>query len=415
MSLVGDRFFLVALPWLIIGLKGNPLTLGGIVAVGAAPRAVFILVGGVLSDTTSPRTVMLYSNLGRMVVVAVMALLTATGWIQLWMLYASSLLLGLGYAFYLPAQATMIPRLVPENRLQAGNAIIQGTAQLSLFLGPVLAGVLIFFAPRGGTGAAGVPGALGLGVVFALTALSFLVSAVTLSLIRLAPKSADESRDAGRGVFRALAEGLGHVWRDRTLRLYFVLIGAVNLALLGPLSVGIPVLAHTRFGEGALGYGAILSGLGLGALAGVAAGGVLRRPPGRSFAAAMLSSTALLGVALALLGAVPSTGPAAAAAFLLGVAEGYLTIEFITWLQLRTSRDELGRILSILLFVSVGQAPLSNLIAGALIGLSATWVMIGAGALIVLVAVVAATRPAVWQLSEAGVRPAQGPAGEGPP
>ena len=119
----------------------------------------------------------------------------------------------------------------------------------------------------------------------------------------------------------------------------------------------------------------------------------------------MLLSTALLGVALAFLGAVPSTGPAAAAAFLVGVAEGYLTIEFITWLQLRTSRSELGRILSILLFVSVGMAPVSNLIAGALIGVSATWVMIGAGAMIVLVAVVAATRPAVWRLSEAGVRP----------
>ena len=113
-SLLGDQFFLVALPWLILQLTGDALTIGGIVAVGAAPRAIFMLFGGVLSDRLLPRTVMLYSNLGRMAVVAVMALLTATGWIQLWMLYAFSLLLGLGYAFYLPAQSTMIPRLVPR-------------------------------------------------------------------------------------------------------------------------------------------------------------------------------------------------------------------------------------------------------------------------------------------------------------
>jgi MFS family permease len=408
-SLLGDQFFLVAMPWLILQHHGA-LTIGGIVAVGAAPRTVFILIGGVLTDRFSPRTVMLYSNVVRMVLVAALALLTATGWIQLWMLYGFSLLLGLGYAFFLPAQSTIIPRLVPENRLQVGNAIIQATTQLTLFLGPVVAGVLIAVLRHKGAGAAGTLGEWGIGIVFALDAVSFLVSAVTLSLIRLPSKPAGERGPAGmRGVFRSLAEGLNRVWQDRTLRLYLVLIGAVNLALLGPLSVGIPILAHTRFSGGALAYGGILSGLGAGALAGAAAAGIFRRPPGRWFAVAMLSSTTLLGVGLALLGAFPSTGPAAAAAFIIGVAEGYLIVEFITWLQLRTPRDELGRILSILLFASVGMAPVSNVIAGALVGLNAPWVMIGAGCLIVLVAVIAAFSPAVWLLSENGVRVGGGP------
>jgi hypothetical protein len=404
-SLLGDQFFVVALPWLIIGLTGNALTIGGIIAVGAAPRTIFILVGGVITDRTSPRTVMLYSNIGRMALVAGLALLTMTGLVQLWMLYPFSLLLGLGYALYLPAQSTMIPRLVPDDRLQAGNAIIQGTSQLSLFLGPAVAGVLIAFLGEKGTGAGVVAGARGIGIVFALDAVSFLVSAMTLSRIKLPSKPLGGRRDAGRsGVLQSLLEGLGHVWRDKTLRHYFVLIGLVNLALLGPLSVGIPVLASTRFSGGALAYGGILSGLGAGALAGVAAGGLLRRPQGRSFAAALLFSSALLGVGLAFLGAVPSVGPAVAAGFLIGVAEGYLIVQFITWLQLRTPRDELGRVLSILLFVSVGQAPVSSVIAGALVGLNAPLVMVGAGGLIVLVVVIAAFSPSVWQLGEAGGR-----------
>jgi Major Facilitator Superfamily len=405
-SLLGDQFFLVALPWLILQLTGSALTMGGIIAAGAAPRTVFILLGGVLTDRFSPRTVMLYSNLVRMVLVAALALLTVTGLVQLWMLYAFSLLLGLGYAFFLPAQSTIIPRLVSADRLQAGNAIVQGTTQLTLFVGPVVAGVLIAFLGHRGSGTASVPGVWAIGIVFALDAVSFLVSAITLSLIKLPSKPPGEGRDAGMsGVFRSLTEGLGLVWRDKTLRHYFFLIGLVNLALLGPLSVGIPILAHTRFNGGALAYGGILSGLGAGALAGVIAGGVFRRPPGRSFAAAMLSSTVLLGVGLSLLGAVLSTGPATAAAFLIGVAEGYLIVQFITWLQLRTPRDQLGRILSILLFASVGQAPVSNVIAGALIGLNAPLVMMGAGGVIVLVAGVAALSPSVWALGEAGARP----------
>jgi hypothetical protein len=203
----------------------------------------------------------------------------------------------------------------------------------------------------------------------------------------------------------SLREGLTAVWRDRTLRLYFILIGVVNLALLRPIAVGIPVLAHTRFGGGALAYGVILSGLGAGALGGVVAGGVLRRPPGRAFAAAMLGSVVVLGIGLALLGAFASTASATAAAFFVGLAEGYLTVEFITWLQLRSSRRHLGRMISILLFASVGMAPISNLAAGALVGLNAPLVMIGAGGIIVLVAIIAALSPAVWQLSERRARP----------
>jgi Major Facilitator Superfamily len=343
-----------------------------------------------------------------MVLVAILALLTATALVQMWMLYVVSLLLGFGFALYLPAQSAMIPRLVPDERLQTGNAIIQGTAQLALFLGPVLAGVLIAFVDRGVAGPGAVPGATGIAIVFGLNAASFVVSAVTLMQIRLPPMTRDQSETGPKaGVFRSVGEGLADVWRDKTLRLYFVLIGVVNLALLGPISVGIPVLAHTRFSGGALAYGGILSGLGAGALVGVVAGGVFRRPPGRMFAAALLGSCALLGIGLALLGAVASTGIAVVAAFLIGLAEGYLTIEFITWLQLRTSRRELGRMMSILLFVSVGLAPISNVIAGALIGISASLTMIGAGGLIVLVAVIAAFSPSVWRLSESGQKPSR--------
>jgi len=402
-SLLGDQFFVVALPWLVLQLTGNAFMIGLVLAVSTAPRAVFILLGGALTDRFSPRTVMLYSNLGRMALVALLALLTAVGLVQLWMLYAFSLLLGFGYALYLPAQSAIIPRLLPEERFQAGNAAIQGTAQLSLFLGPVIAGVLIALLGREAAGTGSVPDALGIGIVFALDAATFLVSALTLSRIELPMEPRELRPTSGEeGLFRSLVRGLADVWRDKTLRHYFALIGVVNLALLGPLAVGIPVLAATRLGGGALSYGAILSGLGAGALVGVVLGGALPRPPGRVFAAAMLGSTTVLGVGLSLLGVLPSIGPAIAAAFMVGAAEGYLVVEFITWLQLRTSKEELGRMMSILLFVSVGQAPLSNLIAGALLELSVAIVMTAAGGVIVLVAAIAALSPSVWRLSEAG-------------
>jgi MFS family permease len=402
-SLLAEQFFLVALPWLVLQLTGDVFAVGTVVAVTAAPRAVFLLVGGALLDRFSPRAVMLYSNVGRMVLVAFLAVLTVSGSVHLWMLYVFALLLGLGYAIYLPAQSAIVPRLVSDERLHTGNAIIQGTFQLSRALGPVLAGVLIAFLGTNGAGRTGVPDTSGIGVVFGLEAASFLVSAITLTMIALSPMNHEKQKLTGSPrILRSLREGFASVWRDKTLRHYFVLIGVVNLALLGPISVGLPVLAQTRFAGGALAYGAMLSGLGLGAVSGVVAGGTLRRPPGRTFPAALLGSCALLGVGLALLGALPSAGASFSAAFLIGLAEGYLTVEFITWLQLRTSREELGRMMGILLFASLGQAPLSSVIAGALMGFGVSFVMITAGCLIVFVAVLAAFSPSVWALRESG-------------
>ena len=404
-SLLGDQFFLVALPWLVLQLTGDPLAIGSVLAVSAAPRAVFLLLGGVLIDRFSPRAVMLYSNIGRMVLVGVLAILTITGAVHLWMLYVFGFLLGLGYALFLPAQAVIVPRLVPEGRLQTGNAIILGTTQLALFIGPVTAGVLITLLGQKVAGAASVPQASGIALVFALDAVGFLLSAITLVLIGSPLVRRDRTVHSHRNVLHSLGAGLSDVWRDKTLRLYFVLIGAVNLALLGPLSVGVPVLAHTRFSGGAFSYGVVLSGLGAGALVGVVAAGALRRPPGRAFAAAMLGSTVLLGIGLSLLGALPSAGLAVVATFLIGMAEGYLIVVFITWLQIRTSREQLGRMMSILMLISLGQAPLSNLIAGGLMHFSVPWVMIAAGILIVLVAATAAFSPSVWRISENCVGP----------
>jgi MFS family permease len=400
-SLVGDQFFLVALPWLVLRLTGDAFAIGTVIAVAAAPRAFFMLLGGALTDRFSPRSVMLYSNLSRMILVAFLALLTATGLVQLWMLYIFGLLLGFGYALYLPAQSAIIPRLLGTERLQTGNAVIQGTAQLSLLVGPVIAGVLIALLGSEGAAAGAVPDASGLGIVFGFDAASFLASAITLGMIKVSPAGDGETQgDHGNGVFAAIAEGVASVWRDRTLRHYFILIGAVNLCLIGPLSVGIPVLAETKFGHGAIAFGVIVSALGAGALLGVVAAGVLPRPPGRAFPTAMIAFPALMGIGLSLLGVLTSWGPAAAAAFLIGVSEGYLTVEFVTWLQLRTSPDELGRMMGILMFAAVGLAPLSNVAAGVLIRLSVSLVLLSAGLLIILVAVIAALSPSVWRLGD---------------
>ncbi len=419
-SLLGDQFYMVALPWLVLTLTGNAFAIGTVLALVAIPRAIFMLVGGALTDSLSPRTIMLCSNISRFFLVSALAVLTMTGLIELWMLYTFAILFGLADAFFFPAQSAMIPHLLGSDRLQTGNAVIQGTAQLSVFLGPVLAGTLI--ALLDGQGASGAtPGLLGIGLAFLLDAVSFVASAVTLGMIRLPGSArtaagseqagAAASAEAGKaaanpGLFSAIGEGLSAVWRDKTLRYYFGLIALVNLLMTGPISVGIPVLAESRLAGGAAAYGVILSAFGGGSLVGVVIAGARKRPADRRFPALMLGLTGSMGIGLALLGTLGDVVPVATVATLMGLGQGYVVIQFITWLQLRTEAHMLGRMMSVLMFAVVGLSPLSSTVAGALIQWSAAWVLVGAGILMVVIVGIAALSPSVWRLGDEQAAPA---------
>lgn len=54
-SLLGDQFALIATPWLVLQLTGDPLALGIVLALEGFPRALFMLLGGAVTDRLSPR------------------------------------------------------------------------------------------------------------------------------------------------------------------------------------------------------------------------------------------------------------------------------------------------------------------------------------------------------------------------
>src|SRR3954468_1811368 len=109
-SLLGDQFYMIALPWLVLQLTGSALALGTVMALASIPRALFLLVGGALVDRFSPRSVMLASNFARLVLVVLLSALVLTNTIQIEMLYAFALAFGLADAFYFPGQSAIIPQ-----------------------------------------------------------------------------------------------------------------------------------------------------------------------------------------------------------------------------------------------------------------------------------------------------------------
>jgi predicted MFS family arabinose efflux permease len=387
-SLLGDQFYMIALPWLVLSLTGNALAVGTVMAMAGIPRALFMLVGGALTDRFTPRKIMIDSNLARMVLTGLLAALVATNLIQVWMLFALALFFGLADAFFFPAQTSIVPQLVGKDQLQQGNAVIQGTATLSLIVGPLLAGAAISW--LGGT----THSTSGIALAFALDSLSFLASITMLGIMRVENSDVHAEKAEG-GVLASIREGLLYVWKDATLKIVFPIVMGLNILINGPFAVGIPVVARTRFPEGVAAFGLIMSLFGGGALLGIGLAGVLPKPSKKRLGTVSLSVISVMGIGLAAIGLAPIMYMAAAAALVMGTANGYANIMLITWLQQKVAPEMMGRIMSLVMFAAVGLNPVSTALAGALIGLNAAALLVCAGSLMTVYTLAAAFSPAV--------------------
>ncbi len=395
-SLLGDQFYLIALPWLVLQLTGSALALGTVLALASIPRALFMLIGGALVDRFSPRNVMFISNFLRMILVALLAALVLTHNIQLWMLYVLALGFGTADAFFFPANTAILPRLLDKDQLEMGNTLTQGMGMLSMFLGPVLAGGIIAALAANATAAeAGTPSLDGIGIAFAVDALSFLASLFVLSRIGAHALAEPQQQSS---VISSIKEGLVFVWHDTVLRMVFIIMIAINFLVNGPFDVGIPVLAKRNFVEGAAAYGIIISSFGGGALLGVILASVLPRPRPARFGTVVLGVTSLLGIGMIALPFSTTIPVAALIGLGIGTTLGYVNIHIFTWMQKRIPEQFMGRAMSLAMFAGVGLAPISSTLAGALININLTLMFVGAGALMTLVTLASTLRPEVRRM-----------------
>jgi MFS family permease len=370
-SLIGDQFHFVALAWLVLQLTGSGLALGTVLMVAALPRAIFMLLGGALSDRFSPRTLMLVSNALRGVVVGIVASLVLSGNVQLWHLYILAGIFGVVDAFFHPALNTIVPMLVTERLLPPANALVQIMQQLSGLVGPAIAGLVV--------------AAVQTGPAFAVDAASFGVATVTMLLVRggrrAAPADADPATPRG-GLLADIGSGLAYAWRDPAVRSLVLLVAAFNFAFSGPISVGLPYLADNRYHGGAALFGLMFSAFGVGALAGAGLAGSLKHVP--RLGLVVLGIALGMGVGLALIGLAPHVAIALVAMVAIGAGAGFINVRVIAWLQQRTPAALRGRVMSLVLLGAVGLQPIGLGIAGAIIDLGAVTLMFAiAGAIVV--------------------------------
>lgn len=125
-SALGDQFTMVALPWLVLTMTGDALTLGLVIALMSVPRALFMLLGGALVDRYSPKSVLMLSKYANALLLALLAALVLSDQHSLTAVCVLALGLGLASAFSIPSGTSLLPNVVAPALVDAGGAARAG-------------------------------------------------------------------------------------------------------------------------------------------------------------------------------------------------------------------------------------------------------------------------------------------------
>ncbi|MFC9848153.1 MFS transporter [Streptomyces sp. NPDC060223] len=348
-SMIGDNVYYIALSWAAVQ-AGTPSQAGLVMAVSAVPRALLMLGGGVVADRFGPRKVVIGSDAVRCVAVLAVAALLFTASPGLWPLALLAVVFGAVDAVFMPAVGALPARVTSHGQL----ARVQGMRGLAIRLANVVG------APLGGLCVA----LGGAAAAFGLAGMLIAVSVPLLVSVRMKDLPADDEV-ARRTPWRDLRDGLRYIRRHSVLAPLIVAIALGDLGFVGPLNVGLTLLADQR-GWGASGMGWVLAGFGTGA----GAAGMLLTVRGRLPHAGRVSGVAILAGAAAIgsLAYVPTVAAAVAVALLIGLLAGLSGALCGALLQTQADPAYLGRVSSVSGIVSLGLAPLSMPLTAAAIG-----------------------------------------------
>lgn len=398
MSVIGDHISLIAFPWLVLQMTGSPFMTGLVFAVQGLPRALLMLPGGALVDRTSPRAVMLWTDIIRLGLTLILVWLLIEDAVTIPVVFALALAFGIADAFFYPATIAILPSLVRRDQLQSGNAIIQMTMNLSVIIGPVVAGLLIAgsFETSGHSVSETVSSfeqdREGLTRAFIVDAATFAFGFITLLFTRVRDLK-DELKDKATSMVQEIKEAVAFVWSIPAVRLSMMGIAAFELLYRAPILVGMPVLAKERFAEGALVYGLELGAWGAGAFIGGLIGGTMKTFDDTKLVRNLFLIFAYSGATLGMMVLYDPYEWAMFIFFTAGIGDGMIWVLFLVWLQKITPEALLGRVMGLFMFLTIGLLPVANMLMGIVAEINIELSLLAISALMVIICLFAAFHP----------------------
>lgn len=342
-SLCGTWIQMVAQGWLVLELTDSPFAVGLVTTLGSLPILLFTLYGGVIADRVDKRRLVLALQCGMTLEALGLAILTQLDLVTVEWVMGLAAFFGLLSAFEVPTRQALVAEIVGREDLMNAIALGSSAFNLARVVGPAVAGGLI--------------ATVGLAACFYANAASYLAVIAGLVLMRVRRPAVPARVPA----LAALLEGIRYVFGNRWPRALVTLIAVFSVFGFSFISM-LPVFARDLLGMEAAGYGALVSGVGLGAVA--AALGMAGFGPRSRTARLAIGSSVLFGLALTGAAFAPEFWWALALFSVTGCLMALSGIVANTMLQLEAPDHLRGRVMGFYSFTVLGMAPFGSLQAG---------------------------------------------------
>lgn len=365
-SSIGTWMQIVAQSWLIYTLSNSKFLLALDQVLNGLPIFLFSLVGGVLADRMDRRHVLLGSQYVQMGCAFTLTALVATGVVQVWMILCLSFIAGLAQAFGGPAYAALIPTLVEKEDMPNAIALNSIQFNVAVTVGPALGGIALH--------------SLGQTWCFALNGLSFLAPILSLNMIqtRFLPIRTGES------IMESMKQGFRFIRKQGAMEVLIVLAFFMTF-LTVPARTFLPVYARDIFHRGSETYALFLSITGVGSIAGALTVAALGNVKNKGRVA--LTLLICLGAGMAGFALSTSLWASCATLFLFGASMIGVFAMVSSLVQLITTNEMRGRVMSVYNCAFRGGMPMGNLMTGWLVPMFTAPIVLGInGLLLVLMA-----------------------------
>lgn len=341
-SMTGQWMISVVQGLLVLYLTGSGTALGVVTALQMLPILLLGAWGGVMVDRYSKRTILYITQFAQVLTSLAIGFLVVTDDIRLWMVYVAALVTGVIKVFDNPTRQTFVREMVGNEFLTNAVALNSMTINLARVAGPAIAGVLVATS--------------GLGVAFIVAGFTYF------GLIAVLPLMRDGELHPSKPINRAsgqLAAGWQYVRNEPVIRntlLMMTIVGTFTYEF----SVVLPLLAEFTFKNGASGYAALTSAMGVGAVA----GGLFTAGRRRKAGSMLAMSSALFGASVLFV----AISPTFTAALFAMVVVGFFSINFTSLanvtIQLASRPDMQGRVMSFWSIAFLGTTPIGGPLMG---------------------------------------------------
>lgn len=354
-SLFGNAILRFALPLYLLRETGSAAVFGLVTACSFLPMIILSFLGGILADRVNKRNIMVFLDF---LTAAIILLLTAVlGVLPIIPLFIVALMLLYGISgTYQPTVQASIPALVSEDKILPAGAVVNQVNSLSGLLGPIVGGILF--------------GAFGIMPILFISAGCFFASAVMEIFIHIPFQKRENNLGAFAIIKNDFRESTGYINNKKPILIKIILLAAIfNLVLSSLAMVGIPILVidTLKLSDGHLGFAQ--GALALGGLCGGVLTALLNKKLklSGSHILLLLCSIGVGVMAIPLLmglSSMVSYGLITAASFVIMGLATMFSVQMIAAVQKQTPPELVGKIIALLISLSMCAQPVGQAIYG---------------------------------------------------